>query len=105
MKISITIRTENGYKKYEVDGYPAFEIYEHKFLAHRAAYIKDGRAIPVLRTWRVSDVETGGAIINRCFDNITEAIIYSKAFLENKGEKAFMEAVERAKKEVSRNET
>ncbi len=96
MKISIAINTENGYKKFEVEGYPAFEMYGHKFLAHRGIDVKNGRAHYRRNDWRVSEPETGSAIVVQRY-TFTDAFIESRELLVRKGIKEFRKAFKLAK--------
>ena len=97
MKINISIKSENGYKFYEVDGYLVFEMYGHKFVAHRGINIKNGKQFYIRQDWRISEAETGAVILTECY-TFMGAIRESEEFLKNKGETAFMKAFESAKR-------
>jgi hypothetical protein len=100
MKINIPLKTENGYKKFEVEAFPAFEMYGHQFLAHRGIDLKNGRAHYRRQDWRVSEAETGTVLIIG-YETFWGAIRASELFLADKGAKAFHKAFNSAKKEAS----
>ena len=100
MKIGIPLKTENGYKKFEVEAFPAFEMYGYKFLAHRGIDLKNGRAHYRRQDWRVSEAETGAVLIIG-FENFWEAIWETEEYLKNKGVEQFLEAFNSAKKEAT----
>jgi hypothetical protein len=87
MEIEISIKTKAGYKRIKIKGSMPFEMYGHRFAAHR------NYAFPAL--WNVAELLTGCSV-SREFQTRKMAVLMAKKTLETIGKADFKKYVANA---------